>query len=198
MLPNRLSSRRHRVRPSLDALEQRALLDAALPHIKHPAVPAEVSAAKHRAAPIVPNLPSAPTSRLTTVPANGDVNPAGVAVVPAGFPRGGLIRAGEYLVSNFNNSAKTPGTGTTIVAITPGQDPSTAPVFFTSQAGGLDESLTVLKSGFVIVGNVPTTNNAVGSGSLQIIIRFGQVVQTLSDANTHSKPVRRAMGVGGQ
>ncbi len=186
MLPNRLSSRRHRVRPSLEALEQRALLDAALPHVKHPAVPAEVSAAKHGDAPIVPNLPSAPTSRLTTVPANGDVNPAGVAVVPAGFPRGGLIRAGEYLVSNFNNSAKTPGTGTTIVAITPGQDPATAPVFFTSQAGGLDESLTVLKSGFVIVGNVPATNDTVGSGSLQIINRFGQVVQTLSDATTHS------------
>ena len=72
------------------------------------------------------------------MPANGDVNPSGLAVVPAGFPGGGLIHAGEYLVSNFNNSTNTPGTGTTIVAIKPGQNPATAPVFFTSQAGGLD------------------------------------------------------------
>ena len=120
------------------------------------------------------------------MPANGDLNPAGLAVVPAGFPGGGLIHAGEYLVSNFNNSTNTPGTGTTIVAIKPGQNPATAPVFFSSQAGGLDESLTVLKSGFVIVGNVPTTDDTSGPGSLQIINRFGQVVQTLSDANTNS------------
>ena len=149
-------------------------------------MPAEVSAAKRAAAPIVTNLPSAPTSSITTVPANGDVNPSGVAVVPAGFPGGGLIHAGEYLVSNFNNSTNTPGTGTTIVAIKPGQNPATAPVFFTSQAAGLDESLTVLKSGFVIVGNVPTTDDTIGAGSLQIINRFGKVVQTLSDANTNS------------
>ena len=186
MFRNRLSSRRRRMCPSLDALEERALLNAATPHVKHLAVPAEVAAAKRAAAPIVPNLPSAPSSRITTIPANGDVNPSGLAIVPAGFPRGGLIHAGEYLVSNFNNGTHTPGTGTTIVAIKPGQNPATAPVFFTSQAAGLDESLTVLKSGFVIVGNVPTPGDTIGPGSLQIINRFGKVVQTLSDANTNS------------
>ena len=189
MFQSRRSSRRRPVRPSLDPLEGRALLDAALPHVKHLAVPAEVSAAKRRRTPIVPNLPSAPTSSLTTVPANGDVNPSGLAIVPAGFPGGGLIHAGEYLVSNYNNSTNTPGTGTTIVAIKPGQNPATAPVFFSSQAVGLTESLSVLKSGFVIVGNVPTTNgtsDTTGPGSLQIINRFGQVVQTLSDASTNS------------
>ncbi len=188
MSRNRPSWRRPQrvMRPSLDALEGRALLDGTLPHIKHLAVAAEISAAKRATAPIVPNLPAAPTSRVTTVPANGDVNPSGVAVVPAGFPGGGLIHAGEYLVSNFDNSTDAPGTGTTIVAIKPGQNPATAPVFFTSQAGGLDESLTVLKNGFVIVGNVPTTDDTIGPGSLQIINRFGQVVQTLSDANTNS------------
>ncbi len=186
MFLDRRSSHRPPMRPSLDALEERALLNAALPHVKHLAVPAEVSAAKRAAGPIVPSLSSAPTSSTTTEPANGDLDPSGLAVVPAGFPGGGLIHAGEYLVSNFNNSTNTPGTGTTIVAIKPGQNPATAPVFFTSQAGGLDESLTVLKSGFVIVGNVPTTDGTIGPGSLQIINRFGQVVQTLSDANTNS------------
>jgi uncharacterized protein (TIGR03118 family) len=174
------------MRPVLERLEERSLLNAAIPHVKHLAAPAEVSAAKRAAAPIVPNLPSAPTSRVTTVPANGDLNPYGLAVVPAGFPGGGLIHAGEYLVSNFNNSTNAQGTGTTIVAITPGQNPATAPVFFNSQAVGLTESLSVLKSGFVIVGNVPTTSSTIGSGSLQIINRFGTVVQTLTDANTNS------------
>jgi hypothetical protein len=128
---------------------------------------------------------------VTTVPANGDVNPYGLAVVPARFPGGGLIHAGEFLVANFNNSTNTQGTGTTIVTVTPGQNPSTAPVFFTSQAVGLTEALEVLKSGFVIVGNVPTTDGTfgtIGPDSLQIIDRFGHVVQTLSDASTNSVP----------
>jgi uncharacterized protein (TIGR03118 family) len=178
------------MRPSLDLLEERTLLNAAVPHHDgQRAVPAEVASAKHAVVPIVTNLPSTPNSRITTIPANGDVNPYGLAVVPAGFPKGGLIHAGEYLVSNFNNSTNTQGTGTTIVAITPGQNPATAPVFFSSQAAGLTESLEVLKSGFVIVGNVPTTDGTsatIGPGSIQIINRFGVVVQTLSDANTNS------------
>ena len=140
---------------------------------------------------IVPNLPSAPDAKLTTVPANGDLNPYGVALVPAGFPKGGLLKSGQILVANFNNSTNTQGTGTTIVAITPGQNPSTAPTFFTSQSTGLTLALGVLKSGFVIVGNVPTTDgmyDTIGQGSLQIINRFGHVVQTLSDPNLLDGP----------
>ena len=188
MFKNHRSSRRSQMRPFFDALEGRELLNAAVPHIKHIKhhAGAEVSAARRAAAPIVPNLPSMPTSRVTTVPANGDLNPYGLAVVPAGFPHGGLIHPGEYLVSNFNNSTNAQGTGTTVVAITPGQNPATAPVFFNSQAIGLTESLSVLKSGFVLVGNVPATPDTIGSGSLQIVNRFGTVVQTLSDANTNS------------
>ena len=198
MFQNRRFSRRPPVRPSLETLEGRALLNAALPHVQHLAAHAEVSAVKRASAPIVPNLPSAPTSRVTTAPANGDLNPYGLAVVPAGFPGGGLIHAGEYLVSNFNNSTNAQGTGTTIVAIKPGQNPATAPVFFTSQAAGLTESLTVLKSGFVIVGNLPTTSDTIGQGSLQIINRFGVVVQTLSDASTNSNLFDGPWASGGQ
>ena len=190
MLQSFRSSRRRHMRPSLDLLEERALLNAAIPHLKRGlGGHAEVFAAKRPPVPIVPNLPSTPTSRVTTVPASGDVNPYGLAVVPAGFPRGGLLHPGEFLVANFNNSTNTQGTGTTIVTVTPGQNPSTAPVFFNSQAVGLTEALGVLKSGFVIVGNVPTTDGTfgtIGPGSLQIIDRFGHVVQTLSDASTNS------------
>jgi hypothetical protein len=49
----------------------------------------------------------------STIPANGDVNPYGVAFVPDGFAPGGTITAGDVLVSNFNNGANQQGTGTT-------------------------------------------------------------------------------------
>jgi hypothetical protein len=50
----------------------------------------------------------------STVPAKGDVNPYGVAVVPASA---GRLTAGSILVSNFNDSANVQGTGTTIVQV---------------------------------------------------------------------------------
>src|ERR1017187_2765023 len=52
----------------------------------------------------------------STVPSNGDVNPYGVAVVPASI---GKLVKGHILVSNFNNSANLQGTGTTIMDIAP-------------------------------------------------------------------------------
>jgi hypothetical protein len=48
----------------------------------------------------------------STVPKSGDVNPYGIAVVPA--TKGSLI-AGDILVSNFNNKKNLQGTGTTIM-----------------------------------------------------------------------------------
>jgi hypothetical protein len=56
---------------------------------------------------------------ITAVPPSGDLNPYGVAFVPAEFPGGGSIASGDVLVSNFNNSDNTQGTGTTIVSISP-------------------------------------------------------------------------------
>jgi hypothetical protein len=41
----------------------------------------------------------------STIPPNDDVNPYGVAFVPAGFPAGANIAAGDVLVANFNNSS---------------------------------------------------------------------------------------------
>jgi hypothetical protein len=169
-----------------------------MPHRGHgAATAAEFSAARrghhnHQSStPIVPNLPATPTTSITTVPANGDVNPYGLALVPAGFPGGGAIQPGDYLVANFNNSTNTQGTGTTVVVISPGQNPSQPPpVFFNSQAPGLTEALGVLRKGFVIVGNVPTTDgtfNTIGPGSIQILDRFGNVVLTMTDASTNSR-----------
>lgn len=55
----------------------------------------------------------------STIPANGDLNPYGVALVPKGFPAGGMVAPGDILVSNFNNSSNMQGTGTTIIKLTP-------------------------------------------------------------------------------
>ncbi len=187
------SLRQRQVRPAVDALEERALLNAAMPHLdSRLRGGTEVFDAKKKLGPIVPNLPATPTVSYTTVPSNGDLNPYGLAVVPAGFPGGGVLHAGDFLVANFNDKANTQGTGTTIVYVTPGQTPPlTAPVFFASQATGLSEALGVLRSGFVIVGNVPTTDGTfktIGAGSIQIINRFGNLVTTLSDPNLLDGP----------
>ena len=52
----------------------------------------------------------------STVPANGDVNPYGIAIVPVTT---GALKKDDVLVSNFNNSSNLQGTGTTIDEIEP-------------------------------------------------------------------------------
>jgi hypothetical protein len=114
----------------------------------------------------------------STIPPNGDLNPYGVAFVPERFPAGGAIAAGDVLISNFNSSANVQGTGTTIVQLTPRGSlapPGTAAVFFTSSLPGLSTALGVLRDGFVIIGNVPTTDGSfdtIGQGALQVIDRL--------------------------
>jgi len=123
----------------------------------------------------------------STMPANGDINPYGVAFVPEHFPEGGTIAAGDVLVSNFNNSANLQGTGTTIVQLAvrgPLAPPGTAVAFFTSGLPGLSTALGVLSAGFVIVGNVPTMDGSIatiGQGALQVIDAHGHWLQTWTD-----------------
>ncbi|HEU0155009.1 MAG TPA: hypothetical protein VFQ82_02990, partial [Stellaceae bacterium] len=72
------------------------------------------SAGDDRFRPVVPPfLPDMITS--STIPANGDLNPYGVAIVPRGFPKGGKLALGDILVSNFNGIKNEQGTGTTII-----------------------------------------------------------------------------------
>jgi DNA-binding beta-propeller fold protein YncE len=123
----------------------------------------------------------------STMPSNGDVNPYGVAFVPERFPEGGAIAAGDVLVSNFNNGANEQGAGTTIVKLSPHgpiAPPGNAAVFFTSSLPGLSTALGVLRGGFVVVGNVPTTDGTfgtIGQGALQVIDRHGHWLQTWTD-----------------
>ena len=125
-----------------------------------------------------------PVRTVSTVPANGDVNPYGVAFVPNNFYTGsGPLKHGDILVSNFNNSANLQGTGTTIVRIPAGGSPS---LFFQGKTGlGLTTALGTLQYGFVVVGNGPTPDGSSASaqpGSLLVIDNKGKLIQTLANA----------------
>jgi len=128
----------------------------------------------------VSHLAAAPNVNASTVPGNGDINPYGVAFVPAGVPAGGKLHPGSILVSNFNNSSNQQGTGTTIVEISPTGQQS---LFFQGPKGlGLSTALAVLNNGMVLVGNVPTSDGSfstIHQGSLLILNKNGQVVANL-------------------
>ncbi len=128
-------------------------------------------------------LPS-PVRTVSTVPANGDVNPYGVAFVPRNFETGsGPLKHGDILVSNFNNSANLQGTGTTIVRVPASGWPS---LFFQGNMGlGLSTALGTLQYGFVVVGNAPTTDGSSATaqpGSLLVINNQGKLIQTIANA----------------
>ena len=61
--------------------------------------------------------PHSITVIASTIPANGDVNPYGIYVVPDTI--GNLVK-GNILISNFNAASNLQGTGTTIMQISPG------------------------------------------------------------------------------
>ena len=128
---------------------------------------------------------------VPTVPSNGDVNPYGVAFVPDGFPKDGALQPGDILVSNFNDGGNIQGTGTTIVKINSAGQQS---LFFQGTPPlGLTTALGVLKSGFVLVGNLPTqtvgmTTSVVPPGSLLVIDRFGNLVETFSSSTLLNGP----------
>jgi hypothetical protein len=123
----------------------------------------------------------------STVPTNGDVNPYGVAVVPNSI---GALMKGDVLVSNFNNSANSQDTGTTIVQVAPdGTTTLFAQISASNLTGpcpggvGLTTALAVLRSGWVIVGSLLTADGTTATaqaGCLIVLDRWGHSVETLS------------------
>lgn len=148
-----------------------------------------LSTASFLNSPVLPRLATAQEQKILTAPSNGDVNPYGVAFVPKGFAKGGPLQAGDVLVSNFNDMGNAQGTGTTIDRITPA---GTVTTFFQGQQGiGLTTALGVLKRGFVIVGNLPTTDGTsatVQPGSILVIDRTGKQVASFSDSKLLDGP----------
>lgn len=133
-----------------------------------------------------PILPPSSTV-ASTVPTNGDVNPYGIAFVPNGVPSSGALKPGDVVVSNFNAASNQQGTGTTIVKLVTDGAPVT---FFQGQNLGLTTALAVLKSGYVLVGNLPTTSGGAiaSTGSLLVINPQGGLLSELKDATLLDGP----------
>ena len=128
----------------------------------------------------------------STVPAKGDVNPYGLAVVPA---TAGRLTAGDILVSNFNDKANVQGTGTTIVQVSRAgktslfADLASLPAGMACPGGvGLTTALGILPGGWVVVGSLPTTKGGAlpaldPAGCLIVLNDQGTVVQTITNKN---------------
>jgi hypothetical protein len=122
----------------------------------------------------------------STVQGNGDLNPYGVFKVPATT---GNLTKGDILVSNFNNSKNQQGTGSTIVQISPNGSVSQFAQISPSSVEtdcpggvGLTTALVVLRTGWVIVGSLPTsdgTSTTAQAGCLIVLDNMGNVAETI-------------------
>ncbi|HEY4810932.1 MAG TPA: plastocyanin/azurin family copper-binding protein [Solirubrobacteraceae bacterium] len=130
----------------------------------------------------------------STEPANGDVNPYGIVIVPSSI---GKLKASQMLISNFNakESAKQTGqgTGTTIVQVSPAGkaslfasiNPKTLPGPCPGGVG-LTTALNILPGGYVVVGSLPTTNGKSATakyGCLIVLDSEGKAIETIASKN---------------
>ncbi|MGU7782419.1 hypothetical protein [Burkholderia sp. PU8-34] len=129
------------------------------------------------------------TTLVNTVPDNGDQNPYAIAVAPVSA---GTVQQGDVLVDNFNNAANLQGTGSTIVDYRPSTKQmsvfASIPRDLKACPGGvgLSTAMTMLKSGWVIVGSTPSndgTTNTKGAGCLVVLDPHGKVASTWSTPN---------------
>lgn len=126
----------------------------------------------------------------STVPANGDVNPYGIVLVPTSV---GKLQAGQLLISNFNTKEGGQGTGTTIVQVsTAGKVSLFASIDAKSLPGscpggvGLTTALNILPGGYVVVGSLPTTNGKTATakyGCLIVLDSEGKAIETIAGKN---------------
>jgi len=125
----------------------------------------------------------------STVTDNGDLNPYAIIVAPVSA---GKIAKGDVLVDNFNNISNLQGTGTTIIDFNPVTKAAatfaTLPQKLAQCPGGvgLTTAMTMLKSGWVIVGSTPSTDGTTrtkGAGCLIVLDPNGQVAAAWSGPN---------------
>ncbi len=126
------------------------------------------------------------TTLISTVPDNGDQNPYAIVVAPASA---GSIQKDDVLVSNFNNDGNLQGLGTTIVNYNPTTKKLTTfaavPRNLPGCPGGvgLTTAMTMLKTGWVIVGSAPSadgTTKTKGPGCLVVLDSSGKVAGTIA------------------
>jgi hypothetical protein len=121
----------------------------------------------------------------STTPANGDVNPYAIWPVTETV---GSVTAGDVLVDNFNNKSNNQGTGTTIVNVRPNGRLSVFAHLPATVPGcpggvGLTTAMVQLKTGWVIVGSVPSTNGKIetaGAGCLLVLSSTGRLAGTIT------------------
>src|SRR6202034_3858761 len=117
----------------------------------------------------------------STIPDSGDQNPYAVIVAPFSS---GTIQAGDVLIDNFNDSSNLQGTGASIVDY----NPSTKKLSTFAQLPkkldgcpggvGLSTAMTMLKSGWIIVGSTPSTNGTTatkGEGCMIVLDNHGKL-----------------------
>jgi len=129
------------------------------------------------------------TTLTSTVPNNGDVNPYAISVAPVSV---GKIQKGDVLVDNFNDDKNLQGLGTTIVDYNPTTKKMTLfaaiPRHLAQCPGGvgLTTAMTMLKSGWVIVGSLPSNDGTTatkGAGCLIVLDPQGKVAGTITGPN---------------
>ena len=121
----------------------------------------------------------------STVPDNGDQNPYAIVVAPVSA---GTIAKDDVLVTNFNNSGNLQGLGTTIVDYRPSTGNvstfATVDRHLPSCPGGigLTTAMTMLRSGWVIAGSLPSqdgTTATKGNGCLLVFSPDGKLAETI-------------------
>lgn len=128
----------------------------------------------------------------SSVADNGDLNPYAIIVAPVSA---GKIQKGDVLVDNFNKVSNLQGTGTTIVDYNPATKKTTLFAELPSRLPecpggvGLSTAMTMLKSGWVIVGSAPSTDGTTrtkGPGGLLVLDSNGHLVATWANAKINS------------
>ena len=130
--------------------------------------------------------------RASTVTDNGDLNPYAVVVAPVSA---GKIHKDDVLIDNFNDISNLQGTGMSILVYSP----STKKVaLFTKLPRnlaqcpggvGLTTAMTMLKTGWVIVGSTPSkdgTTKTKGNGCLLVLDAHGQLAAVWTGPNINA------------
>jgi hypothetical protein len=121
----------------------------------------------------------------STTPPDGDVNPYAIWPVTRTV---GSVRAGDILVDNFNNPSTDQGTGTTIVDVRPGAHVHVFAQLPAKVAGcpggvGLTTAMVQLRTGWVIVGSLPSANGRIGTaaaGCLLVLSPTGHLAKVIA------------------
>jgi hypothetical protein len=147
-----------------------------------------LAAAPARAQSVLESLRHHPTL-ASTITDNGDLNPYAVVVAPESS---GKIQKGDVLVDNFNNSSNLQGTGGTIIDFNPSTRSMSLfaklPQSLPQCPGGigLTTAMTMLSSGWVIVGSTPSTDGTTatkGAGCLLVFDSNGQLATIWSGSH---------------